>query len=128
MSANTEVLNKRNKGSSMVLSKAIDNLVDNALVYGCPNGGKNDIEIILDNTVAHFYVQDYGVGISPELITKALERFVLGTNTNGEGSGLGLSIEKLLLSCMMGELEPLSENQGTCVPTSNLLYRLTENS
>ncbi|MCS5588953.1 MAG: HAMP domain-containing histidine kinase [Candidatus Thioglobus sp.] len=94
MSANTEVLNKRNKGSSMVLSKAIDNLVDNALVYGCPNGGKNDIEIILDNTVAHFYVQDYGVGISPELITKALERFVYGTNINGEGSDLGLSVAK----------------------------------
>ena len=75
------------EGSETFLSEAIENLIDNALVYGCPNGGKIDVEIILGNTVAHPYVQDYGVGISPELITKVLERFVHGTDTNGEGSG-----------------------------------------
>ena len=102
------------EGSETFLSEAIDNLIDNALVYGCPNGGKIDVEIILDNTDAHLYVQDYGVGINPELITKVLERFVHGHNPNGEGSGLGLSIAKTVIELHDGELELLSEGQGTC--------------
>ena len=102
------------KGSETFLSEAIDNLIDNALVYGCPNGGKIDVEIILDNTDAHLYVQDYGVGIDPELITKVLERFVHGPDSNGEGSGLGLSIAKTVIELHGGVLELLSEDQGTC--------------
>ena len=102
------------EGSETFLSEAIDNLIDNALVYGCPNGGKIDVEIILDNTDAHLYVQDYGVGIDPELITKVLERFVHGHNPNGESSGLGLSIAKTIIELHDGELELLSEGQGTC--------------
>lgn len=102
------------KGSETFLSEAIDNLIDNALVYGCPNGGKIDVEIILDNNDAHLYVQDYGVGIDPELITKVLERFVHGPDSNGEGSGLGLSIAKTVIELHGGVLELLSEDQGTC--------------
>ena len=102
------------EGSETFLSEAIDNLIDNALVYGCPNGGKIDVEIILDNNDAHLYVQDYGVGIDPELITKVLERFVHGHNPNGESSGLGLSIAKTVIELHDGELELLSEGQGTC--------------
>ena len=102
------------EGSETFLSEAIDNLIDNALVYGCPNGGKIDVEIILDNTDAHLYVQDYGVGIDPELITKVLERFVHGPDSNGEGSGLGLSIAKTVIELHDGVLELLSEDQGTC--------------
>jgi two-component system sensor histidine kinase TctE len=102
------------EGSETFLSEAIDNLIDNALVYGCPNGGKIDVEIILDNNDAHLYVQDYGVGIDPELITKVLERFVHGPDSNGEGSGLGLSIAKTVIELHDGVLELLSEDQGTC--------------
>jgi len=102
------------EGSETFLSEAIDNLIDNALVYGCPNGGKIDVEIILDNNDAHLYVQDYGVGIDPELITKVLERFVHGPDSNGEGSGLGLSIAKTIIELHDGVLELLSEDQGTC--------------
>ena len=103
------------EGSETFLSEAIDNLIDNALVYGCPNGGKIDVEIILDNNDAHLYVQDYGVGIDPELIPKMLERFVHGPGSNREGSGLGLSIAKTVIELHDGELEILSEGQGTCV-------------
>ena len=103
------------QGSETFLSEAIDNLIDNALAYGCPNGGKIDVEIILDNNDAHLYVQDYGVGIDPELIPKMLERFVHGPGSNGEGSGLGLSIAKTVIELHDGELEILSEGQGTCV-------------
>jgi signal transduction histidine kinase len=39
------------EGSETFLSEAIENLIDNALVYGCPNGKKIDVEIILGNTV-----------------------------------------------------------------------------
>ena len=102
------------EGSETFLSEAIDNLIDNALVYGCPNGGKIDVEIILDNNDAHLYVKDYGVGIDPELITKVLERFVHGPDSNGEGSGLGLSIAKTVIELHDGVLELLSEDQGTC--------------
>lgn len=114
------------KGSETFLSEAIDNLIDNALVYGCPNGGKIDVEIILDNNDAHLYVQDYGVGIDPELITKVLERFVHGPDSNGEGSGLGLSIAKTVIELHGGVLELLSEDQGTCahikLPLKNSNY------
>ena len=103
------------EGSETFLSEAIDNLIDNALVYGCLNGGKIDVEIILDDNDAHLYVQDYGVGIDPELIPKMLERFVHGPGSNREGSGLGLSIAKTVIELHDGELEILSEGQGTCV-------------
>jgi len=102
-------------GSETFLSEAIDNLIDNALAYGCPNGGKIDVEIKLDDADVHLYVQDYGKGIDPKLITKVLERFVHGPDTNGEGSGLGLSIAKTIIELHGGELELLSEGQGTRV-------------
>ncbi|HIL43401.1 MAG TPA: sensor histidine kinase [Gammaproteobacteria bacterium] len=102
-------------GSETFLSEAIDNLIDNALSYGCPNGGQVDVEIKLDASNVHLYVQDYGKGIEPELIDKVLERFVHGPDTNGEGSGLGLPIAKTIVELHDGELELISEGQGTCV-------------
>ena len=43
-----------------------------------------------------------------------IEKFVHGHNLNGEGSGLRLSIAKTVIEFHDGELELLSEDQGTC--------------
>ncbi len=34
-------------GSETYLGEAIDNLIDNALLYGCPNGGEINVELKL---------------------------------------------------------------------------------
>jgi len=95
-------------GSAAFLSEAIDNLLDNALRYGCPKGGVIDVSVKLEGANVCILIQDDGDGIAPELVPKMYERFTHGSNPSG-GSGLGLSIAKTIVEFHGGELELVSD-------------------
>ena len=100
-------------GSETFLGEAIDNLIDNALLYGCPDGGFIDVGLKLGDGCAHLQIKDYGEGIKPELIENVFIRFFHGSESNKEGSGLGLSITKTIIELHGGELDITSDSQGT---------------
>ena len=81
------------RGQSLLLSEALNNLIDNALRYA-PYSGQVTVSVQASPTEVALHVQDNGPGISPEERDRIFDRFyrVLGTQTHG--SGLGLAIVK----------------------------------
>lgn len=102
-------------GSETYLSEAIDNLIDNALLYGCPNGGFIHVELKLKGENANIYIKDDGQGIKSELLENVFDRFFHNSEDNNGGSGLGLSIAKTIIELHDGELTLTSDSLGTCI-------------
>jgi two-component system sensor histidine kinase TctE len=79
------------KGDGLLIGEMAANLVDNAFVYGRPEGqvtvrcGQRDDQVFLE-------VEDDGAGIPEQKRTLAVDRFYRVPGTQGIGSGLGLSI------------------------------------
>lgn len=84
------------EGDERRLQSAIGNLVSNAVKYS-PKGGLVRVSIDTGNNAATLRVEDHGVGIPPEHLTRLFQRFyrVRTAETRRiEGSGLGLAIVK----------------------------------
>jgi len=101
------------QGSETFLSEAIDNLIDNALLYGCPKGGLVQVSLKQKNGNAELTIRDDGKGIKPALLPNIFDRFFHDTETNSHGSGLGLSIAKTIIELHEGELTLTSNKKGT---------------
>jgi two-component system OmpR family sensor kinase len=77
-----------------LLSVAVDNLIDNALLY-CPPGSHVDVSWGLQGGLAWWAVQDNGPGIALAQQALVFERFERGmASQEVAGSGLGLSIAR----------------------------------
>jgi len=100
-------------GSETYLGEAIDNLIDNALLYGCPNGGVIHVELKLEDHYAVLVIKDNGNGIKAELIDSVFDRFFHDSESSNTGSGLGLSIAKTVIELHDGKLNLKSDNNGT---------------
>ena len=80
------------RGDHDALARALENLVDNALVHG-PEGGRVTISLSRVNGLALVTVRDEGPGPDPADRDRLFERFWRGAGASGRpGSGLGLSI------------------------------------
>lgn len=80
-------------GDSDLLTRAIDNLVRNALRH-CAEGGRVRISVVLRSGWVHLCVRDDGAGVAEadrERIFTAGER---GSTPRGRGEGLGLAIAR----------------------------------
>jgi signal transduction histidine kinase len=93
-------------------------LVDNAVRYSRPNGLVTvDLSPAPRGLVVR--VADEGVGIPPEEVDTIFERFRRGANApghNGEGSGLGLPLAKVIVDAHGGKINVESElDRGTTV-------------
>ena len=100
-------------GSETYLGEAIDNLIANALLYGCPNGGVIHVELKLEDHSAVLVIKDNGNGIKAELIDSVFDRFFHDSESSNTGSGLGLSIAKTVIELHDGKLNLKSDNNGT---------------
>ncbi len=86
-------------GNRIELQMAVTNLVTNAIRY-TPEGGVIRIFNSTDNDGVHISVEDNGIGIMPEHISRLTERFYRvdpGRSREQGGTGLGLAIVKHVL-------------------------------
>jgi len=77
-----------------LLSAAMDNLIDNALLY-CPQGSRVDVSWGMQDGQPWWAVEDDGPGIAPAQQARVFERFERGASSQDvAGSGLGLAIAR----------------------------------
>lgn len=79
------------------------NLLSNAIRY--TDHGSVSLTINYRNEVAVIDVRDTGIGISEEEKSRVWEPFERGQRVQTSGSGLGLTITKLLVEILGGEIE-----------------------
>ncbi|WP_299675781.1 ATP-binding protein [uncultured Roseobacter sp.] len=88
------------------LRQIIINLLSNALRY--TEAGQVTLNLTYRNEVALITVIDTGVGIAPENIPRIWRPFERAGQSGREGSGLGLTITKLLVEILGGEIDVTS--------------------
>ena len=102
------------------LRQALTNILSNAYKYS-PNGGRIRLSIEErkgpDRDFIGVQVSDQGIGMTPEQLTHACERFYRAdTSGNIPGTGLGLSLVKEIMQVQGGSIDMASEyGKGTTV-------------
>lgn len=90
--------------------------IDNSIKF-TTSGGKIDVSSIGYNGTAQIVVSDNGIGISQDEIKKIFDRFYIVDKSRSKekgGSGLGLSIAKLIVNIHGGTIDVKSkEGKGT---------------
>ena len=85
------------------------NLLENAIKY-TSHGGMISIRTIPFEVYTQIEIQDNGIGIDTNEITKIFDRFFRGSNaTNIEGSGIGLYLSKMIIEREKGYITVKSE-------------------
>jgi signal transduction histidine kinase len=80
------------RGDASQLARALENLVENALVHG-PDGGSVTVSLVRHDERVWLTVRDEGPGPDPDDADHLFERFWRGPGASARpGSGLGLSI------------------------------------
>jgi signal transduction histidine kinase/CheY-like chemotaxis protein/HAMP domain-containing protein len=93
----------------------VANLVTNAHLY-TPEGGKIHVGVEPDRAWVQISVEDSGVGMSEDEVSRIFDRFYRAGNRSGSnpGTGLGLSIVKSLVDLHYGQITVDSEpGRGT---------------
>jgi signal transduction histidine kinase/DNA-binding NarL/FixJ family response regulator len=105
------------------LRQILNNLLSNALKY--TQQGSVHFSVSYRNQVAEFTVKDSGIGIDNEALERIFnpfERVRDSQSANLPGTGLGLTIVKLLTEIMGGDVRVTSTlNQGSCFKISLML-------
>jgi heavy metal sensor kinase len=94
------------RGDSTLLSRALSNLIENALHYNVP-GGNVTVTIDHKDRWAVVTVSDSGIGIAPENLPHIFERFYrvdASRSRHNGGAGLGLSIVSSIVQRHGGQL------------------------
>ncbi len=104
----------RARGDISMLKQCARILTENAKKYS-PEGGEIVIRVFRQGERPAFSVQDSGIGISAEEAPQIFERFYRADDSRSKqsgGSGLGLSIAKLIVDRHGGSIEVVS-HKGT---------------
>jgi PAS domain S-box-containing protein len=108
------------------ITQVLSNLVDNAIKF-TPKGGTVRISLAVLKNEVECEVRDTGIGIAPENIVKAFEKFHQFARQDGPGEkgfGLGLSIAKGIVELHGGRIWIESEfGKGTRATFSLPLYQ-----
>ncbi|HYH02709.1 MAG TPA: ATP-binding protein, partial [Bacillota bacterium] len=99
------------QGDEDLLREVIINLLDNAIKY-TPEGGTVRVGCRETQEGLNFYVEDTGIGIPKESISRIFERFYRvdkGRSREMGGTGLGLSIVKHIIERHGGKVKVTSE-------------------
>jgi PAS domain S-box-containing protein len=98
------------------LSRAITNLVDNAIKY-TPEAGVIMLQVTAENTAIVIQISDSGIGIDENELPQVFGRFFRATTARDAritGTGLGLAIAKAAIDRHHGEISVESKGgQGT---------------
>lgn len=110
------------RGDEKRVRQILINLLGNAVKF--TRQGQVCLRVSYVREMAHFEVIDTGPGMTPDELSRVFEPFARGsqghgpvidpTNSGGSGTGLGLTIARMLTDLMGGELQARSEpGQGT---------------
>ena len=98
------------------MEKIISNLLSNALKF-TPEGGKIELNIVKNEDCANVVINDSGIGIPKEKISKIFDRFYQADASQKreyEGFGIGLALSKELIELHKGKIMVKStEGKGT---------------
>jgi signal transduction histidine kinase len=107
-------------GNEKWLQRLMDNLISNAVKHNAPGITVTASSGLL-NDEAFIRVCDDGKGMDEETIRNLFERYYRGTNTeeSSDGSGLGMSIAKMIVEAHQGRIEVHSAiHEGTSIHIS----------
>ena len=85
-----------------------DNLLSNALKY-TPIGGQVRVTARREDGLVRFAVEDTGIGIEPQYLTRVFEKFFRVPGQEHIDSGLGLTIAKEIVEAHGGTIEAASQ-------------------
>ncbi|MEL6682905.1 MAG: ATP-binding protein [Pseudomonadota bacterium] len=109
------------------LRQILINLLSNALRY--TSSGEVKLTVAYRNEVALITVSDTGVGIDPDFLPKIWKPFERAKHDHTKGSGLGLTITKLLVEILGGDIEVESElGQGSTFRIKLMLPSISPDS
>ena len=97
------------------LTPAFVNIINNAIRF-TPSGGQINIGAIQRSGNIQVFVQDNGIGIAPDQLTKIFQEFYQvepHTTRRFGGLGIGLTIAKGLIETQSGRIWAESEGTGT---------------
>ncbi len=120
-------------GNPLYLVRVLGNVADNAIKFS-PEGSSIHVwcrEEPADaaHSVYEFCIQDHGIGMSREFISRAFDMFSQeneGSRTDYEGTGLGLAIAKKMLDKMHGSIRLDSEKGQGTTATIRIPFRIGE--
>lgn len=95
-----------------LLEEAVENLLDNACLYGLRAGGTLQVAVERDSGTARLAIEDDGPGIPPEQARRIFARFQRGPEDGHRGSGLGLAIARRIAQSCGGTLALEDTAQG----------------
>jgi hypothetical protein len=102
------------RGSPTLLSRMVDNVIDNAIVHN-QDGGSIRVATRTEHGSAQLIAETGGVVLDPELVARLAEPFrrVAADRTgSGTGSGLGLSIVAAIAGAHGGHLDLRARTEG----------------
>ncbi|MDM8161850.1 PAS domain S-box protein [Labilibaculum sp. K2S] len=120
------------EGDPSRLNQILNNLIGNALKFTAKGFVKLSLfyKVLTENKVnIEFVVEDSGIGISEEGLTKLFKPFMQASSDTTRkfgGSGLGLSICKSLVELQLGEISVSSELNKGSIFRFNISYLIAE--
>jgi len=108
------------------LEKIFSNLLSNALKYTNRNGHISISADKTDNGYLEITVADDGIGIQENEIKNIFNRFYRVSDSNNQGSGIGLALVKELIELHRGDIKVKSHDKGVSfiatIPISKKYY------
>ena len=107
-------------GSRELLRRAVENVLRNAIRYS-PEGTRIHVSVEESQQSAVIVIRDHGPGVPTETLGRIFDPFFRveeARNTNGGGSGLGLSIAKRAVQAHHGLIVAENANPGLRVSLS----------
>lgn len=99
----------------VMLYEAIENLLDNARRYGCPDGGEVELGLSFSEHDAAIRVTDSGPGVPADVRDRVFDRFFRLSDDASGGCGLGLSIVRKVAEAHGGSASVVESDRGMAV-------------
>lgn len=105
----------RVRGDPLMLRRALNNLISNAIRHTPPENGVT-VQLSIKGDKTRIEVQNPGTPLAPEHLNKIFDRFYRvdpSRQRSGEGAGLGLAIVKSIVEAHGGEITAKSDEAHT---------------